>query len=585
MKKRAGVLGIVALMVLALAATAASDETFNSQLFRPSIFGGNFVAIEDSHTLCPLGFGGALYFDYAHRPFIYFLDDKPEYDIVEDLVTTHIIGAFGPFGFLSIGAELPIHLYANNRAIEDIAEGKGAEDLESETLLGDVRAEIKLRILQHKKHWLGLALAPYATFPTGDSQSFVGEGRVTGGGTLILEHDFRVFNIALNGGYQYRGTSDIFTAEVGDAWKWGAGISRAFKSGLSLSLEYFGSWIDSSDTDIFHNIPMEVVGTLRYQFGKRGPRVIGGGGAGVSHGAGAPAYRAIAGVDYYYCRPKPTRGRLLISVVDQSGKPIDAKLIIKDVGRKRKLADTTKDGKWRAKIEAGDYEITATREGYRSASASARIRVKETTAVKLKLVEIPTILTVVVTDKITGKRLGCELVFDMGTEKEKKVYNPTGMFSQKWASGSYRLTVVAKGYETVSQNIRVVKHRENTVKFALRRKIEKKGKILFDFDSDVIRPESYPVLDDVVEKIKLLGKFKKIIIEGHCSSEGTEEYNMDLSRRRALAVKEYLVKKGIDPNKLEIQAYGESRPIASNETEEGRAQNRRVEFIIVEEEE
>jgi len=578
--KKFGVLGAVTLIAALFTATALADDVFNSQLFRPSIFGGNFIAIEDSSTLCALGFGGVLYLDYADRPFVYLLDDEPEYAVVKDLFTTHVIGAFGPFSFLSIGAELPIHLYANKRSIKKVEEGEDLTDLESESSLGDVRTELKLRVLQQKKHWLGLALAPYATFPTGDETSFMGEGRITGGGTLILEHDFNVFNLGLNGGYQYRGTSEIFTVDVGDAWKWGAGISKAFKSGLSLSVEYFGSWIDSSDTKIFRNVPMEVIGTLRYQFGKRGPRVVGGGGAGVSHGAGAPTYRAIAGLDYYYCKPKPTSGKLYINAVDQNNAPLDVKLTIK--GPKGRLTTTTKGGKWRAKVKAGLYEVSASKEGYKPAASKANVRVKQTTTVKMKLVEIPTTLTVLTVDKNTGKKIGTDLIFDAGTEKEKKVYNPTGEFSQEWKAGSYKITASARGYETKFAGATVIKHQDNVVKLALRRKIEKKGKILFDYDSDVIRKESYPVLDDVVEKIKLLGEFKKIIIEGHCSEEGTDEYNMELSKRRALAVKEYLVKKGVDADKLEIQAYGESRPIASNETEEGRAQNRRVEFIIEE---
>ena len=69
-------------------------------------------------------------------------------------------------------------------------------------------------------------------------------------------------------------------------------------------------------------------------------------------------------------------------------------------------------------------------------------------------------------------------------------------------------------------------------------------------------------------------------IEGHCSYEGTDEYNLDLSMRRANSVKKYLVAHGINPDKLRIEGFGKRRPLASNDTEEGRVINRRVEFVI-----
>ena len=74
----------------------------------------------------------------------------------------------------------------------------------------------------------------------------------------------------------------------------------------------------------------------------------------------------------------------------------------------------------------------------------------------------------------------------------------------------------------------------------------------------------------------------ELIIAGHADYVGSEEYNRDLSERRANSVKEYLVETHeIEPYRLSIKAYGETRPIASNESEEGRALNRRVEFIRV----
>ena len=70
-----------------------------------------------------------------------------------------------------------------------------------------------------------------------------------------------------------------------------------------------------------------------------------------------------------------------------------------------------------------------------------------------------------------------------------------------------------------------------------------------------------------------------MVIEGHADSVGTEEYNQELSEKRAKAIVEYLVKKGIDPLRLTTKGYGFNKPAAPNDTPENRARNRRVEIM------
>ncbi|WP_437291326.1 OmpA family protein [Sorangium sp. So ce406] len=107
-------------------------------------------------------------------------------------------------------------------------------------------------------------------------------------------------------------------------------------------------------------------------------------------------------------------------------------------------------------------------------------------------------------------------------------------------------------------------------------------KILFEHDKAAIRTESHSLLNEVVDTIKKHPHIKKIAIEGHASSDGADEHNLKLSDRRAKAVMEYLVQHGIPQGMLTAKGYGETKPIADNESEEGREKNRRVEFNIVE---
>jgi OmpA-OmpF porin, OOP family len=102
----------------------------------------------------------------------------------------------------------------------------------------------------------------------------------------------------------------------------------------------------------------------------------------------------------------------------------------------------------------------------------------------------------------------------------------------------------------------------------------------FDFDKYDIKPEGKAKLDDLVAKTKGIA-LEVIIAVGHTDNIGTVEYNQKLSERRANAVKDYLVSKGIEKNRVYTEGKGLKNPIASNSTAEGRAKNRRTEIEVV----
>jgi OOP family OmpA-OmpF porin len=99
--------------------------------------------------------------------------------------------------------------------------------------------------------------------------------------------------------------------------------------------------------------------------------------------------------------------------------------------------------------------------------------------------------------------------------------------------------------------------------------------VQFDNNSATLRPESETYLDQVAAKLAELATVTGVI-EGHTDSNGSAEYNQDLSERRAKSVREYLVSKGVAGSRLTAQGFGETQPLADNTTAEGRAQNRRV---------
>jgi OOP family OmpA-OmpF porin len=102
----------------------------------------------------------------------------------------------------------------------------------------------------------------------------------------------------------------------------------------------------------------------------------------------------------------------------------------------------------------------------------------------------------------------------------------------------------------------------------------------FDFDKSNIRPDAAVILDEAVRILG--GSGPAVSIEGHTDWIGSDAYNAGLSERRANSVQAYLIEHGVSAARLSTVGYGESRPIASNDTREGRALNRRVELLVQE---
>jgi len=112
----------------------------------------------------------------------------------------------------------------------------------------------------------------------------------------------------------------------------------------------------------------------------------------------------------------------------------------------------------------------------------------------------------------------------------------------------------------------------------VQKKIVLRG-VNFDFDKANIRPDATPILKEAANILKDNAALK-VAVEGHTDAKGSDDYNLKLSMRRATAVKAFLVQEGVAEGRLSTRGLGESQPVASNETDDGRAQNRRVELKV-----
>lgn len=152
---------------------------------------------------------------------------------------------------------------------------------------------------------------------------------------------------------------------------------------------------------------------------------------------------------------------------------------------------------------------------------------------------------------------------------------------------NYGISATSGGYYSISENVNLEKvspYKEIKIDLYLTPieigEVVRLNNVFFDFDKYDLKSESFPELDRVV---KLLNDYPNIEIElsGHTDNIGSDEYNLKLSENRANAVAEYLYSKGIAKNRVIAIGFGKTKPVDTNDTEEGRQKNRRVEFKIL----
>jgi OOP family OmpA-OmpF porin len=216
---------------------------------------------------------------------------------------------------------------------------------------------------------------------------------------------------------------------------------------------------------------------------------------------------------------------------------------------------------------------------------------QDTRPSKLKPTKTEAVLKFIVVDKDKGPLKG--IVVSLTAPDGKKYYteetDETGYTEVLVPVGqTYELVYLSLGRKDVAARVPVANEPNQNVKLTLRYKrhmpptpepaeprIVLEG-IMFDTGKATLRPESLPRFDSVVE-FMTYKKSARIEISGHTDNVGNPKANKTLSLKRAQACKDYLVSRGIDPSRIEAVGYGDERPIASNDTEEGRQQNRRIE--------
>lgn len=573
-------LAVAALILLAPAAWAA--EGYNAHLLNPALFAGRYLTFEDTQTMPQWRWAAGALLGYAHMPVEARTDNDRTSGIMDNLLTVDLFGGISVHDMVNVGLGIPVHVYDRGRSFDDLGDADGATSRENSAALGDLRLAAKVRLLEEGIWPMGFAVTPFVTLPTGAADRLLGEGRLTTGVTATYEIDLAWLRMALHGGWRYRGRSGVLDTQVRNSFPLAAGFSRDLTKKWNVSLELHGESYESENNRRFAGNPFELDLIGRYQF-TRDWRIIGGGGPGLTSGVGSPDFRVFAGVDYRPKRvaaPPPSTGDLRVVAQNAEGQLLEAEVGLE--GPELRIGNTVNGRLTMTDLAPGTYRVRVSRPDYETGMGEVNVNAGRIAALTIVLQRPETRLIIIVLDDHSGQRIPGSIVFWPGQAGEATAPNPSGEYSSPTQPGPVCFTAAAEDHESVMTTVQVEPNRVTTITVRLRKKIAKKGRIFFDLNSAELRTESHAVLDDVAVKIKEM-QAKKVIIEGHCSDEGSDEYNLDLSRQRAQTVRDYLVARGVDTQILEIQAFGESRPIAANESEEGRERNRRVEFIIVEE--
>ncbi|HUB09242.1 MAG TPA: OmpA family protein [Myxococcales bacterium] len=285
------------------------------------------------------------------------------------------------------------------------------------------------------------------------------------------------------------------------------------------------------------------------------------------------------------------------TVVDAAtGKPIAGAIISINGSGLPPVATSATEGRFQSyDLHEGPVDLTVTRDGYEAGTAHAVVKKGEVAQVQvsLKASAQPVSLSLHVHSK-KGKPLAASVTVEGPAGFKQDVSVPDSGEAQLSlpTPGAYALRTSADGFlgkadrvdavtgQPASADIELSPKPRRSVLIITANKIRLKKQVHFATNKSEVLPDSFGILDQVVDAI-IKNHVDKIRVEGHTDNQGSKEHNLALSQQRADAVMQWLIKAGIPADKLESVGYGDTKPVAPNLTNRGRALNRRVEFDIL----
>ncbi|MAQ15825.1 MAG: hypothetical protein CMN30_13650 [Sandaracinus sp.] len=618
LRRRPGAAALVALFSVAAASPAAAQEPaverqdFSVERFRLATDRGGILDAEWAAVPGHLRIQGALYFGYADDPLtLYRHGDEGEHDRVAPLVdhrtTASAVFALPLFDVLSVGFELPLVLYQSRPAL-GVTDGLGSDLGELGTTgLGDLRLVAKVQLLNTERHGLDLALMPTFRVPLGDTDSYFRDRDFVFAPELLVSRAFGAFRLTANLGYAVKEATQLVNLEVDDEVSFRVGLAGRLAEigGPPIEIQATLAMAFSASREAFDNgnqTPMELRGGLTWDAHELVAPFVGGG-VGLVRGFGTPDWRVFGGV----------RVGLITADDDPcAGEEEDIDGFEDDDGCLD--ADNDEDGiedvRDDCPDEPEDYDGFEDEDGCRDLDDDG----DGVLDVDDRCPRIP--------EPPGGNGDGCPSeVIDTDRDgiadgDDQCVDQPEDVDGDRDEDGCPDIDADEDGIadtvdrcpneagpaenggcpDTDRDGDGVIDRLDNCPDEAgtaerqgcqavQRVRIERDqlvitDRVYFATDSDRIQRRSNSLLDNVAQVLERHPEIEHVRVEGHTDTSGDHDHNVDLSQRRAQAVVAYLVSKGLAAERLEARGYGPDRPVESNDTREGRAANRRVEFHI-----
>lgn len=548
-------------------AKAQDNPRINANSFMPSVHSNDIISVLTANQPGHLKMGGGLFLTWNSEPLA--ITDSTGATLIQN-INHQAIGDFifniGITDYLSIGLDVPVFLYSEGDAPSNENLVVTAVDGIS---IGDIRLGLKASVFGKKRiAGFGVAVASDFTFQTAYPEHFNGEPLVTWIPKVAVDWVHKGWQVALNVGYHLRDDVAVTSAHtVGDEFLLSAGLVVPFMCGILEgvgTLDYRAAVEEGTFDEKSHALVM--LGGLR---GHVGPMTLmAAAGGGVLEGYGQPKYRVVFSVGYdpevemgcfrdtdkdgicdkedrcpknagpaEYDGCPDTDGDTIPDIDDKCPK-------VKGEPRFEGCPDTDGDGIEDAKDRCPEKSGPEKFKGCPDTDGDGIADPDD---------ECPT-----VPGKVEHK--GCPDTDGDGIrDKDDKCPD---VFGKKEFGGCPPPT-------------------PKTIKIT-NVKIEITEKVHFKTDKAKIMSDSFGLLKDVAKVINENDHIKKIRVEGHTDDRGSEEYNMELSQQRAQSVVDFLIKEGVDAGRVEPVGFGKTHPLVDNATDEGKAKNRRVEFVIVE---
>ena len=568
----------------ALPGVASAADGFQVQRLTPAP-GGDESIIQTQGPRVPehLRSSAGLVLHYAYRELS--IEGDTEGDLINHHLQGDLVGSLALWERFELGLAVPVTLYMGAGASADTT--PGFTNLKTAGM-GDLRFIPKLKIFQ-TEHF-AIALAATITAPTGDENALLGAGTVTGQPTVLVGWRSDMWRFTGNLGYLIQTSGKAENLDIGNELTYSAGAGfHPDGTPIELLAELFGRMAADSASDIKQEtVPFEGLGGVRWNVATNHD-LTAMAGTGLTHGYGAPRFRVLLGYAFTDKAPRDTDGDGLIDPKDAC--PLDPedkddfedsdgcpdpdndKDGILDVDDKCPLDPEDKDA---FEDVDGCPDPDNDKDGILDVADTCPNEPEDKDGFED-------------TDGCPDPDNDKDGLLDVNDKcpndpEDKDGFEDTDGCPDPDNDKDGILDVNDKcpnEPETVNgvddtdgcpdggSKVRIVGDR-----------IEIMEIVHFDFAKSTIQKVSFDLLNQVAAVISNHPEISKIRVEGHTDSKGNDAFNLKLSQGRANAVRQYLVKQGIEGGRLTAVGYGETRPVESNTDDAGRAKNRRVEFMI-----